>query len=344
MKQLTITRYLHIGFPLLIASSLWLLVQSSWFHSFPAELSAAITLDFLLTIPIVYFLLIRKTSVNKLSVLSVAVLGLLAAGIILPENQQGLLQNIRPIVIPLIELTVFTIIGIKVRQIILAARSHPDPTLDFFDLTQQAVKSVMPGRISGMMITEIGSIYYGLFHWKKRELEEHEFSYHSKSGILYTLFAIVFIVMVELFIAHILLVRWNPTVAWVLTALSAYSGLQLFALGKSIKRRPIKLDVATGMLRLRYGFFREADIPLDEIRSIEMTTRLDEDDETMGRFSALGFIDSHNLMLHLRRPATLSGIYGMTKSYKSVAIFVDQKAEFVQKIEEYQAGKSSLVT
>lgn len=342
MKQLTITRYLHIGFPLLIASSLWLLVQSSWFHSFPAELSSAITLDFLLTIPIVYFLLIRKTSVNKLSVLSVAVLGLLAAGFILPENQQSLLQYIRPIAIPLIELTVFAVIGIKVRQVVLAARSHPDHSLDFFDLTQQAVKAVMPGRLSGLMITEIGSIYYGLFHWKKRELGENEFSYHQKSGILYTLFAIVFIVMMELFIAHILLVRWNPTVAWGLTALSAYSGLQLFALGKSIKRRPIKLDFVSGMLKLRYGFFREADIPLDDIARIEMTTRLDEDDKTMGRFSALGFIDSHNLMLHLNSPATLSGIYGMTKSYESVAIFVDKKAEFVRKIEEYQATKSSL--
>lgn len=344
MKQLTITRYLHIGFPLLIASSLWLLVQSSWFHSFPAELSSAITLDFLLTIPIVYFLLIRKTSINKLSVLSVAILGLIAAGFILPENQQNLLQNIRPIAIPMIELMVFTIIGIKLRQVILAARSHPDPSLDFFDLTQQAVKEVMPGRISGLMITEIGSIYYGLFNWKKRDLGENEYSYHNKNGILYTLFAIVFIVMVELFIAHILLVRWNPTVAWVLTALSAYSGLQLFALGKSIKRRPIKLDFASGMLKLRYGFFREADIPFDKITSIEMTTRLDEEDKTMGRFSALGFIDSHNLMLHLNRPTTLSGIYGMTKNYKSVAIFVDQKAEFVRKIEEYQAANSNPLT
>ena len=73
-----------------------------------------------------------------------------------------------------------------------------------------------------------------------------------------------------------------------------------------------------------------------------MTARLDEDDKTMGRFSALGFIDNHNLMLHLNSPATLSGIYGMTKSYESVAIFVDKKTEFVRKIEEYQATKSSL--
>lgn len=334
MKQITLSPYYHIGFPLLLASSLWLLVQSPWFHSFPEQLSTAITLDFLLTIPLVYFLIIRKKSINKLSVLSVAVLGLLFAGFILPYNHQSLLQQIRPIAIPLIELTVFVVIGVKVRQVIRSARNLTESNLDFFDIVQQATQEALPGRMSGLLNTEIGSIYYGLITWKKRELQENEYSYHQKSGILYTLFAIVFLAMVELFIAHILIVRWNPVVAWLLTALSFYGALQLFALGKSITRRPVRIDQKSNLLHLKYGFFREAEIPLSAIREIEQTGRTNEEDDSWGRFSPLGFIDSHNLVLHLNSPIELRGIYGTTKSYQAVAIFIDQKEKFCSTIND----------
>ena len=75
------------GIPLLMILSLFLITKSSWFLQYPKELSIGVTLDLLVTMPLVYFFLIRKREIPKTTVIFVFILGFVSAGFILPINK-----------------------------------------------------------------------------------------------------------------------------------------------------------------------------------------------------------------------------------------------------------------
>jgi hypothetical protein len=103
---------------------------------------------------------------------------------------------------------------------------------------------------------------------KKRELKENEFSYHKDSGTITLLIAIIFIVAIETLVLHILLTKWSSLVAWILTFLSIYSGIQIFGFLKSMFKRPISIE--NNKLFLRYGIMNETTIDLKNIDNIEI--------------------------------------------------------------------------
>lgn len=88
MKQLFISRdyFFVLGIPLLLISTLFLVINSSFFIEYPKELSIGITLDLLITIPFVYFLIIRKKEIPKITVITLFVIGIVIASIMIPEH------------------------------------------------------------------------------------------------------------------------------------------------------------------------------------------------------------------------------------------------------------------
>ena len=59
-----IIRILPLTIPFLIIASLVALIQSNYFASSPGLLSNAITIDILVIVPLVYFLIIRKREIR----------------------------------------------------------------------------------------------------------------------------------------------------------------------------------------------------------------------------------------------------------------------------------------
>jgi hypothetical protein len=68
-------------------------------------------------------------------------------------------------------------------------------------------------------------------------------------------------------------------------------------------------------------------IPLSS-KDIEPTT------ETR-RLSILGELESHNLVIRLKEENTLYGLYGIKRKYKVLALYVDNKAEFLDQVNKY---------
>ena len=95
---------LTFGIPLLLITFLIALTNSSYFLLYAKELSVAITLDLIVTLPVVYFLLIRKKKTPNFTVLSIFILGVLIAGFILPEEHQSFLELVKTIGVPIAEL------------------------------------------------------------------------------------------------------------------------------------------------------------------------------------------------------------------------------------------------
>ena len=103
--------------PLATALLAIITAHTTFFQQEPDLLAAAICADLLLTSPMLYFLLIRNTSVPKVTVLSVFILGLILASCILPAEQQWLPALIKTYTLPVIELGVVAWILHKVYRI-----------------------------------------------------------------------------------------------------------------------------------------------------------------------------------------------------------------------------------
>ena len=96
-------------------------------------MNLAITIDLLIIVPFVYFLLIRKSEIPKTTAVPVMIIGFLIGSYFLPKESQTYLIIFKTWVLPLIEILVFTFVIIKVRIIIKKYKSLKGSTPDFFN-------------------------------------------------------------------------------------------------------------------------------------------------------------------------------------------------------------------
>jgi len=330
MKQLFISRdyFSVLGIPLLLISTLFLVINSSFFIEYPKELSIGITLDLLITIPFVYFLIIRKKEIPKITVVTLFVIGIVIASIMIPEEHQSVLSQIKTFILPVVELVVFSFLIFKARKIIQELKKQQRNYSVFYSAIQQAVSIVFPNKIGQLLATEIAVVYYGFLAWKKRALKENEFSYHKNGTSVSILIGFILVILIETIAVHALVQKWNVIVAWLLTVLSIYTCLQLFSLMRSLSKIPIEVDLTSKVLTLKYGFFGEAVIPFENIKGVDLTEKDLPADKSIIPFSPLGNLDTHNIVLHLNKKTIFKSFYGMEKTYTSIAFFVDKKHQF----------------
>ncbi|AUP78086.1 hypothetical protein [Flavivirga eckloniae] len=326
-KAITFQRHLIIfGIPLLIIGLMVLIAKSSVFQSNPTSLAIGITCDLLLTVPLVYFLLIRKTNIPKTTIVPFIIFGMIVCSLILPSENQYYLNLFKTWVFPLMELSILAFIIYNVRKGIKRFKHEKTASFDFFTTLKKTCYNILPKPVVIPFVTEIAVFYYGFIYWKKRELSSNEFSYHKNSGTPTLLIAIILIVAIETFVLHALLVKWSNIAAWILTCLSIYSGIQIFGFLKSMTKRPISIE--NNKLYLRYGIMTECTIAIENIDSIELSSKDLEKDKAVQRLSFLGELESHNVIIKLKTEQTLIGLYGIKRKFKVLALYIDNKNEF----------------
>lgn len=306
------------------------LAKSSIFITNPNTLSIGITFDLLLTVPVLYFFLIRKTSIPKTTVLPCLIIGMITCSVILPTQNQHYLDLFKTWVFPLLELSIISYIIYRLTKVIKRYKANKSDKVDFFTALKSTCYEILPKSVVIPLVTEIAVFYYGFIYWKKRNLNENEFSYHKDSGTVALLISIIFVVAIETFVLHILLQKWNITVAWVLTFLSIYSGVQLLGFLKSLSKRPI--SIKDNKLYLKYGIMNETIIDLKDIDSIEISSKDIELNRETRKLSFLGELESHNIIIRLKKENELTGLYGIKRKYKNLALYVDKKNEFTNQI------------
>ncbi len=308
------------------------LVQSPFFLQNPKQLSIGVTLDLVLTIPLIYLFLIRQKDIPNTTVVPIFIIGMLIASYILPANQQTLLTQIKYWVFPVVETTVLLTVGYKMWQARQRFKNQKTANLDFFTALKNATNEIMPARVSTLFSTEVAVIYYGFFNWKKRILRPNEFSYHQKSGVMAVLFALIFIILIEATVFHLLLERWSVMAAWILTALSIYSGLQIFGMTRSLSKRPIVIEDTR--LYLRYGIFSEVTIDLEDIEKVELLNKRIALDDTTIAMSPIEDLDKPNILIRLKKEGTLSRLYGFNKTFQTIVFHVDDKENFKETLDQ----------
>ena len=319
--------------PLLCFLCLYLLPQSSFFQMHPKLLSIGISIDLLLTVPLLFFFLTKNTKIPKTLVVPVIVLGMFLGYAILPKENQQFLDYFKNWVLPFIELAVLSFVGYHMYSSVKQFKINKNSSLDFYTTLQASSKELFPKVPAALVASEFGVLYYGFLTWKKRPLKENEFSYHKDSGTLTVLVALMVIIGIETYVFHIILAKWNSILAWILTALSCYTAIQIFGFLKSMARRPIAIKDT--ILHLPYGIMGEAIIPLAKIGSIECNSKELEENKLHRKLSFLGVMESHNIILRVKEPLEVQGLYGISKKYEVLGFYVDGPTQFKKSVEQH---------
>jgi hypothetical protein len=319
---------LHFGIPLLLLGTLAILMQS---FQRPGLFSLAITIDLLLTVPLVYLLLIRKTTIPKTSAIPLMLAGLLLGYWLLPEGSQQYLDLFKRWVLPILEITVLSLVVVKVRKAVKQFRHLKTTQPDFYDLLTEVCQKLLPKKLVFPFATEVAMFYYAFVQWGKRTIAAHEFTYHKKSGTIALFGAFIMAILVETVALHFLLTRWSAVAAWILTSLSIYTAIQVLAFAKALGQRPLSLQHT--QLLLRYSIMHQTTIPYTDIALVELSSKELEKDKLTRTLSPLGALEGHNVVLHLKRPNTLIGLYGVKRKYTRLALLVDEPQRFKEAVE-----------
>ncbi len=314
-----------IGIPIVLFITLIILIKTTSFLG-NGPMQFAITFDLLLSIPFIYFLIIRKTAIPKTTVVAIMLLGLLIGTYILPSGSQYYLNLFKFWVLPVIEISVLTLVVYKIREAKRIHRRLEAYSSDHFTTMTSVCYDILPRKLVLPFVTELAVFYYGFINWKTRILNENEYSYHKRSGTPIMMYAFIMIIGVETLAFHLLISQWSLTAAWIFSGLSTYTAIQVFGFARSLSQRPIAISKST--LKLRYGILGECEISVLDIESIELSRRSVKGEVHAKKLSPIGELEAHNVIITLKREGQLTGPYGIKKPFEVIAFHVDEPIEF----------------
>lgn len=318
---------LALGIPTIIFISCFIITLTSQFKANPDLLSNAIILDLIITAPLIYFLAIRKSSVSKFTVMRVIIVGVLFAGLILNAESNDLLKFIKVWIAPLLEVFVIAFVVRKFYQTNRTAKLKGKKNFDFMIHCRRVMAEVIGNQKAGNMIaSEIGTFYYAFFGRKDKSADSiSKFTSYKKNGILLILGTILGIFLIETTGVHFLLSIWSNTFAWIITALSLYTCLQLFAHMKAIKARTTSIN-HNDSLEIYNGLAGDAIIKFDNVEKFEMTSKTP--DREFVKLSLLRKLEKHNCVIYLKEPVQVTTLLGIIKTTDTVLFYVDDGLDF----------------
>jgi hypothetical protein len=317
-----------IGIPLLIFFGAFLISLTAKFKAHQDILSNAMLIDILVLSPLVYFLAIRKSSISKLTVIRIFVVGLTVASLILNTQTNSYLHLLKIWVSPFIEGGVIVFIISKFYVVNKKAKANHHP-LDFLTHCRAVMLEVIGNEKFGNLISsEIAVLYYTFLGKKDKGIDyKTKFTAYKESGILAVLWIFMMIILVETTGLHFLLALWSKTLAWILTGLSLYTIIQLFAHLRALKARPITIH--SDALEIHHGLAGDAYILFENIESFELSKKM-----TLNRIAIplmlIKNLEEYNFVVYLKTPIEVTKLFGMKKSTDTVLFCVDQSEDFAK--------------
>lgn len=297
------------------------------FFQAPYYLSFGVTTDIAFGIPLLFYLLVvRKYKLSLITLAPVFILSSIVASFILPDTHHYYLNFVQQGLI-FLELLLASVGILKIRAIIKTYHQTEFITPDFIEKLYRTFTSLFGvSKVNGIVVSEVATFYYLFFFWqKKREVYPHQqqFTYHKNSGYVAIWAVFVFLMLLETVIFHLIAMRWSEAFAWGLSALSIYGLVFFVADLTAIFKRPIVVD--GGQLYLRIGLRWRVLIPIRVIEQVEEVKNWEGGEKDLLKASLMGQPD---VVLHLREPVLVKGLYGITKQVTKIAIQLDEVEKF----------------
>jgi hypothetical protein len=317
--------------PIALVLLLILLSSSQFFAAHNRNLSIAITLDLVFSIPLIHVLLSTRNNTLKYSTALFFTVGLIVAGFIIPKKNQFLLHEIKVWVVPVIEASSIIFFVIQTKKARSKHAALKKDSEDFYTVLKKVSGELLPAKLATVISAEISAFYYGFLNWKKIDYDNKNFSYHKKTGIIPLIGVLIFMILIETSVFHLLLAKWNVKVAWLVSGISVYAALQAFGIARSILKRPIQ--IINNRLIIPYGILAETAFDINDMASIGRYNKQLTDIENLRSLSLFKKLEEPGIILHLTKTHYIDGIYGSRKAFDKLLIHVDEKEVFIKQLQ-----------
>jgi hypothetical protein len=156
-----------IVLPVTLICFLVYLSFTKFFFSHHHELSTAIAVDLVFSIPIIHLLLFKRNSNVKYSTGLFFTGGILLASVIIPKSDQYFLHQIRFWVVPVVEFCSIGFCIFKAQKALANYKKLESSGRDFYTVFKEVTKEILPKRLALIVSAEISAFYYVFFSWRK---------------------------------------------------------------------------------------------------------------------------------------------------------------------------------
>jgi hypothetical protein len=221
------------------------------------------------------------------------------------------------IVAAVLELATVAIVAVRVKRARAAWRAARA------DRLRTALAAVVPRFVAELIATELLVVHAAFAGWRARP--GAAFSVHRTSG--WPLIAYVFaaLTLIEAPVVHIALVAFGlHTVAWIASALALYGAIWLAGDANLYRRGGITLG--DDALAIELGTHWRGAIAYRHIERVRLASGPAELDVAIG---------AANVVIELSEPVELVRIFGRRKAARSIALELDEPADFVAQLAAY---------
>lgn len=149
------------------------------------------------------------------------------------------------------------------------------------------------------------------------------FAYHRTGGYAGLLGAFGFVAVCETVGLHVIVGHWSTVAAWIIMGVSIYSLLWLVGDYHALRLHPILLD--PDHLYLRTGLRWRATLDLAQIAELCVASK--QDKRAQGYIN-MGVWGEPRLVLVLRQPVIVRGLFGLQKQALRIGLTVDDEGRF----------------
>ena len=196
---------------------------------------------------------------------------------------------------------------------------------------ETALGEILPPRLIRFARLELRVLSLALFRWNVPADVPAGASAHAYHRFLTPMLATLLgLQLIELGVMHLLLMLWNPVVAWIALALSVWGVIWITALLKSLRIHPV-LVTQTG-LRVRFGMLTDVEVPFTAIgRRLAVVSP----EQARARTTLnTAILSSPNVAFALTHPIDVPDFLGRSRPITLVAMRLDDSAAFLHAIEK----------
>ena len=210
------------------------------------------------------------------------------------------------------ELAVLALLAVRIRRIARRTRAERRAGHGLTAALDLGMREAFPAAIAGGLAVELSAVVLALTGWFRRA--PAGVTVHRRSGYLLVLGVLCFLAVVETVGLHVVLVQVAPTAAIVSTVLSVYGLVWLTGHAHAVRLSPLR--VVAGTIVIERGLVARAAVPLADIVAI---TEVDGKRRDAIDLSILG----PNVLLELRAPAEVCGLFGRTRRATRITLSAD---------------------
>jgi hypothetical protein len=265
-------------------------------HDHRSLVAAASCVDFLVTLPLVYYFFVIRAGVQPLvTMVPVLLAGLFRVSYVAPFN--GVWR--------------------------LGIAAICELGIGWF-----VIRRGRSGVAARVLRSELAVLRYGLASWGMRPdvpAGGEAFSMHRTGGVSAIFSLIAGVSVVEAGLAHLVVQRWSVTASWIVFGVSIYGAILLVAIARSFNLRPIV--VTRDSILIRSGMLWSVMIGPGNIVAVERSSG------GPGHLRVTGMAEP-NVFVEFRESVIAEGLYGRRKTISRIAISADTPDELVQAIRE----------